>query len=85
MNYSPNVWNQLKNITADELIAALKKDGWYQDESVGAVLVFIKENPKKRITIHYHPKKTYQAKLLKGLLEIIGWEEKRMRELKLIK
>lgn len=31
MAFSKNVWNQLKNITADELISALKRDGYTKD------------------------------------------------------
>jgi predicted RNase H-like HicB family nuclease len=41
--------------------------------------------PNSRVTIHYHPKKTYGAKLLKGLLEDIGWSEEDMERLQLIK
>ena len=85
MNYSPNTWNQLKNTTADELVKALKKDGWERDEerAGGAILAFRKSS--ERITIHYHPKKTYGPKLLKGLLDKIGWSEKDLQRLKLIK
>lgn len=86
MAFSPNVWNQLKNLTADDLISALERDGWEKDpSSKGAILGFIKKgSPNKRVTIHYHPKKTYGAKLLKGLLSDIGWEEADFRRLKLI-
>ena len=85
MSYSKNTWNQLKNTTVEELIKALAKDGWYRDEaSSGAILVYCKE-PAQRITIHYHPKKTYGAKLLKGLISDIGWDEENLKKLKLIK
>jgi len=87
MAFTPNVWNQLKGITASEIISALERDGWQRDpSSKGAILGFIKKGPpNSRITIHYHPKKTYGAKLLTGLLEDIGWSEDDMRRLKLIK
>ncbi len=39
----------------------------------------------KRVSIHYHPKKTYGPKLLKKLLRQIGWTEDDLRRLKLIK
>lgn len=39
--------------------------------------------PNQRITIHYHPKKTYGQHLLKSLLEDIGWSEADMKRLKL--
>jgi len=87
MAFPPNVWSQLKNLTAKEIIDALTKDGWQQDPaSKGAILAYIKKGPpNKRITIHYHPKKTYGAKLLTSLLEDIGWSEEDMRRLKIIK
>lgn len=83
MSFQPNIWNQLKSITADEIISALKKDGWEQDITIGAVQAFRKNT--KRVTIHYHPKKTYGCKLLIGLLEDIGWSTEDFKRLKLIK
>lgn len=85
MSFAPNVWNQLKNLTADDLISSLKKDSWTKDETRGAILVFRSGDGKKRVGIHYHPKKTYGAKLLRNLLDDIGWSEDDMRRLKLIK
>jgi predicted RNA binding protein YcfA (HicA-like mRNA interferase family) len=86
MAFPPNVWNQLKNLTASEIINALRRDGWEQEASRGAVLGFIKKGPpNSRVTIHYHPKKTYGAKFLQGILEDIGWSEEDMHRLKLIK
>lgn len=84
MSFSKNVWNQLKNTTAERLIKALEKDGWERDEKRGAVQVYYKPNGQ-RITIHYHPKKTYGANLLKGILSDIGWSEADLKRLKLIK
>lgn len=85
MSFSHDAWNQLKSITADELIRALKKDNWTQDESKSAVLVFRSQDGSKRVTVHYHQKKTHGPKLLKGLLASIGWNEDDMRRIKLIK
>jgi predicted RNA binding protein YcfA (HicA-like mRNA interferase family) len=88
MVFSKNVWQQLKNITADDLIQALKKDGYEKDPSSrDATIAFIKkiENGHKRIVIHYHPGKTYGPALLKALLDDIGWSESDMRRLKLIR
>ena len=84
MKYTKQTWDQLKNISADTLIRSLEKSGWVKDEGSGNILVFISPD-KKRVTIHYHPKKTYGPKLLKSLLEDIGWSEKDLRKLKLIK
>jgi len=84
MKFPPHVWSQLKNKSADDLISALKKDGWNPDEKIGAQQVW-RHPDGRRVSIHYHPKKTYGPKLLKALLEDIGWTESDMRRLKLIK
>jgi len=84
MKYPRQVWDQLKNITADRLIKALEKSGWIRDEGTGNIYVYRHPNGK-RITIHYHPKKTYGPGLLKALLNDIGWSESEMKKLKLIK
>jgi len=85
MAFPKQVWDQLKNITADELIKALVKDGWVHDESSGAIQVYRHVDTGQRVTIHYHPQKTYGPKLLKGLLADIGWSIEDMKRLKLIK
>jgi predicted RNA binding protein YcfA (HicA-like mRNA interferase family) len=90
MAFPPNIWNQLKNLTADDIISALQRDGWTRDPaSKGAILGYLKKDQTgktiNRITIHYHPKKTYGAKLLTGLLEDIEWSIEDMGRLKLIK
>jgi predicted RNA binding protein YcfA (HicA-like mRNA interferase family) len=85
MAYPRNIWNQLKNLTAKDLIKALEKDGWIRDEKAGQAYVYVNLDGKRRVTIHFHPQKTYQPKLLQGLLADIGWTEDEMRELKLIK
>lgn len=85
MAFSPSAWDQIRNKTADDLIAALKKDEWkLEPECKGAIQVY-RSPDGRRVGIHYHPHKTYGPKLLKGLLADIGWEEKDLRRLKLIK
>jgi len=84
MSYPPNIWNQLKNLTPKAIVRALEKDGWKQDESRGAVLVY-RHSDGRRITIHYHPNKTYGAGLLKALLYDIQWGMEDLKRLKLIK
>lgn len=84
MRLSENAWRQLRNLTADELCTALERDGWARDLTRGAVRVYLKGNGR-RVTVHYHPGKTFGAKLLRGLVEDIGWSEADLRRLKLIK
>ena len=86
MAFSGNVWNQLENLTADDLIAALEKDGWQRGTGRSAIFAYCKRGTThKRITVHYHPRKTYGPKLLKNLLADIGWTDDDLRRLKLIK
>ncbi len=88
MAFARNVWNQLKNLTADELVAALQRDGWTKDPaSRDATISYIRyESPRhRRVVIHYHPHKTFGSKLLKALLQDIGWTESDLRRLRLIK
>jgi len=85
MAYPRHIWQQVKNLTADDLIAALERDGWKPDDPSGAIHPYIDPATRKRVTIHYHPRKTYGSKLLQGLLADIGWTEADMRRLRLIK
>ncbi|MBA7689326.1 hypothetical protein ES703_97832 [subsurface metagenome] len=82
----PLIWNQLKNLTCDRIMSALERDGWIRDITRGATLAYLNRDKNRRVVIHYHPKKTYSnAKLLRGLLKDIGWNEKDLKRLKLIK
>jgi predicted RNA binding protein YcfA (HicA-like mRNA interferase family) len=84
MDYPRHIWNQLKNLTTDQIVKALEKSGWIRDEGAGNIYVYLHPDGR-RITIHYHPRKTYGPKLLKNLLADINWSEEDLRELKLIK
>ncbi len=65
-------------------MSAFKKDGATLDTTKGSAQVYLYPDGK-RIAIHYHPHKTYSPKLLKALIEDIGWKEDDLRRLKLIK
>ena len=81
-----NVWNQLKNITAESLIKALERDGWTSEFKRDAVRGFYKNGiERRRVVIHYHPGKTYGANLLKDLLDDIGWSVEDLKRLKIVK
>ncbi len=84
MGFSKQIWDQIKNKSAKELISALKKDGAILDTTKGSAKVYLYPDGK-RIAIHYHPHKTYSPALLKALIEDIGWKEDDLRRLKLIK
>lgn len=84
MRYSGDIWRQLKNLTADDLIAALERDGWERDECNGAFIPYINPATKNRVIVHYHPRKTYGPNLLKALLADIGWTEEDLARTQLI-
>ena len=84
MSFPSHIWGQLKGISAKELISALERDKWVRDCTVGAEQIF-RKGPGRRVSIHVHPSKTFGPKLLKSLLADIGWTEKEMRDLKLIR
>ena len=85
MAYSKQAWEQLKNKTADDLISALLKDGFKLDVNVRTERVY-RHSDGRRVNIHYHTRTTtYRPSLLKALLKDIGWSEKDMRRIKLIK
>lgn len=89
MAYSANVWNQIKGLSKGDLVSALEKDGWTLEPTKSAERVFVdlNANPHKRVSIHYHHSKdTFRdPKLLKSVLNDIGWTEQDMKRLKLIK
>jgi predicted RNA binding protein YcfA (HicA-like mRNA interferase family) len=38
-----------------------------------------------RVSVHYHPKKTYGERMLRGLLKDIGWTDDDCKRLKIAK
>lgn len=84
MSWPSHVWDQLKSVTAGELIRALERDGWRYVRTSGSAHIY--RHPSGRgIAIHYHPRKTFGPKLLQRLLRETGWMEADLRRLKLIK
>jgi len=80
---SGSTWSQVKNITAADLCAALEKDGFSCDMNGGSMRIYKKGSA--RISVHFHPKKTFGPKLLKSLLDDTGWSDDDLRRLKVIK
>jgi predicted RNA binding protein YcfA (HicA-like mRNA interferase family) len=84
VKFSKQIWQQLKGKTCEEVMAALERDGFSNEGRRGAVQAY-RHSDGRRAVVHYHPKKTYGANLLKNLIEDIGWSEADLRRLKLIK
>lgn len=84
-SFSQNVWKQLKNKTADDLITALLKDGFKLADIVRTERIYRHPDGRK-VSIHYHKgSQTYGPSLLKALLEDTQWSETDMRRLGLVK
>lgn len=93
--YRAEVRRQLRNITAQALIRALRRDGWVRETHKGRqgkrganTLTFRHPNrppTNNKVVIHPHPKKTMGASLLKDILDCIGWTEGDLKRLKLVK
>lgn len=81
--------SQLRSKTASDWIKALKRDGWVEEERSGATRAFVKQSVngagRKRVVIHYHPRKQYGPGLIKMLLRDTGWGDGDLRRLKMIK
>lgn len=92
-SYRRVVWDQVKNITAQDLIRALERDGWERQTAKGRqrkkgsnTLTYRhpdKPGDQNKVVIHPHPKKTMGASLLKDILDRIGWTEQDLARLKL--
>ena len=78
------VWEQIKNLTCEELQDALQKDGFLLEGKRGATQSY-RHPDGRRVVIHYHPGKTYGGKLIEDLIDDIGWNENDLKRLKLIK
>ena len=89
MDYTQNVKDQLRRLTVEKLQKALEKDGWVADPHRSARIPYVLKGENgetlNRVVIHYHPKKTFGLKLLKGLIDQIGWSVEDMQRLKLLK
>jgi predicted RNA binding protein YcfA (HicA-like mRNA interferase family) len=68
------IWAQLKNIAASELVSALEKDGWIVRSSGGSAVIYKKL--AKKVVIHVHSHKTFGAKQLRDPLKISAGQNK---------
>ncbi len=81
--------NTVKDKTAADWIKVLRRDGWAEEARSGATRGFVKQSidgtRRKRVVIHFHPKKQYGPNLIRYLVRDIGWSDKDLRRLKMIK
>jgi len=87
--WTKSAWDQLKNISRATVLKLMEKDpNWIKKKSSGARIGFVNSNYKKPydvVTIHYHPKNTYDRASLCMLLDNIYWDETMLRKWKVIK
>lgn len=83
MSFPEQIWDQLKGISAAELIKALEHDGWQLRKGRGSRRIY-RKGPRV-VAIHHHARKTFSAKMLQMLLKDIGWNESDLRRLKLVR
>jgi predicted RNA binding protein YcfA (HicA-like mRNA interferase family) len=68
----PEIWDQLKSTTADEIISALEKDGWMPRGGKGSSRRVYTRN-SNMVSVHYHPHKEYGPSQLRQLFkELVG-------------
>ena len=84
MKYPHNIRQQLKGLTADELIRALERDGWALDVGFGKGQVY-RHPDGRHVSVHYHPGSTYKPGLRNAILDDIGWSIDDLKRLKLVK
>jgi predicted RNA binding protein YcfA (HicA-like mRNA interferase family) len=84
VKFTKLIWDQLKNLSADDLISALDRDGFKPDTASGSQRIY-KHPDGRRVSVHYHAGKTFGPNLLKSLFDDIDWSIKDLRRLKLIK
>ncbi len=85
MIFSREIWQQIRSVTASELIRALERDGWAEDPDKNATYAYVKG--ECRVVIHYHSGKTYRGreKTLEGILVKTGWTEDDLVRLRLVR
>lgn len=84
MTYPKDVWRQLKAKDCKDIMRALRAAGYQEDVTSGATRGFINA-VGHRLIIRYHSKGGYQRKLLKALLDELGWSVSELAQYGLIK
>lgn len=75
---------QIKKITANQLVRALKKDGFKCTTKKGGHLVF-RHPDKRRVTVSYHGSgNTFPPKTLNSMIIDAGWTTEDLKRLKFI-
>jgi predicted RNA binding protein YcfA (HicA-like mRNA interferase family) len=83
---NPIDYSKLRSLTAQKLIQALIRDGFYLERKSGAHCQFF-HSDNRRVTVSYHGSgDTFKQRTLKSMIEIQAqWTEEDLKRLKLLK
>jgi predicted RNA binding protein YcfA (HicA-like mRNA interferase family) len=72
--FSREVFDRLKNISKQDFIKALERDGFLRDveSRQGAILVY-RHPDGRRVTVHWHPKTGFGRERLHKMLAATRW------------
>lgn len=78
----------VKGQDCSRLDQGIKRDGWTEEARSGETRGFVKQSidgtGRKRVVIHFHPKKQYGPRLIRYLVRDIGWSDEDLRRLEMI-
>lgn len=79
-------YSKLHNLTARELISALKRDGFYLDRQAGSHQTYIHNDGRQVSVSFHHPGATFPPGTRKSMIEIQAkWTEEDLKRLKIIR
>ena len=81
---SPELRRRLRNINARKLCGALERDGFVCTQGSTSHRIYRKGTRRVSVAFH-HPGATFPRKTLENMLEDIGWTDKDLIRLKLVK
>ncbi|MFC2077434.1 type II toxin-antitoxin system HicA family toxin [Candidatus Bipolaricaulota bacterium] len=87
MAFSKAIHDQIKNLTKQQFIKALERDGFELDQSgrASAILVYRHEDGR-RVTVHWHTRQGFGRDRLKKMLKAVGWtSEEDLRRVRLVR
>ena len=86
LTFSKQVWDQLRAISAGEIMRALERDGFQTEQRAGSKILYRHPDGRKMF-IHFHSASdTFGERILKEVLfPGTSWEVKDLRRLKLIR
>jgi len=81
----PIDYSRLHNLTAPDIIRALRKDGFILDRQTGSHQLYY-HSDGRRVMVSVHSGSTFKLKTLKAMIELQAkWTEDDLRRLKLLK